>query len=68
MPEEHVDDRRRDSVSADAPDRNVPNSDPGPIELGDVMKGLVPGVQDPMAGKDLSLGELGDNESDNPKR
>jgi hypothetical protein len=38
--------------------------DPGPIEVEAVMKNFVPPVHDPMAHRDLHLGEAQDDDAD----
>jgi len=43
------------------PVANIGASDPGPIEVDVVMKGEWMTATDPMAGRDLHLGETGDD-------
>jgi hypothetical protein len=44
------------------PVRNITPEDPGPIEIDVVMKGEWPTATDPMADRDLHLGETSDDD------
>ena len=55
--------QNQDNIAMETSNRNIANSDPGPIELGDIMKSFIPRAEDPMEGKDLNFGDIVD-ESD----
>lgn len=63
MPDADAEHRSDDpGPSETGPVANIAARDPGPIEVNVVMKGEWATVTDPMAGRDLHLGEIDNDE------